>query len=332
MRSKFIRILSLTLAILIFVKPNSIFSSSVKSDVIELYDVNGEVVAYYITSGQGYQIIERDLSGIIEMSESSKVEFIEENYTNGNKIIYERPLSYFKTNDFNEFLDDDDNIVSKSTISTFETESSVLSFSVDLNADAKYTIIEPNAPGITNHYISSFGLVPNYSYNPNGICGSTAAAMLLMYYDKKFNNSYVPSNLESSSGITLIKHLVPYIDGLNPGSTMNDAFNGLNNYLSSRGFSKTARKESRYSLNLNYGPAMLDLGNNGSYGEHWVVAYGYRKYTDIALYNVLSEVSENFNLGIPNATESYLIYVVDGHGNKGVLIDLKYIEGALYLR
>lgn len=34
----------------------------------------------------------------------------------------------------------------------------------------------------------------------------------------------------------------------------------------------------------------------------------------------------------PRETVSYLIFVIDGWGNRGVLINERYIEGALYLR
>jgi len=44
----------------------------------------------------------------------------------------------------------------------------------------------------------SLGTVPNDSYNPNGICGSTASAMMLRYLDTYFPGDNVPSSLEMS--------------------------------------------------------------------------------------------------------------------------------------
>ena len=104
--------------------------------------------------------------------------------------------------------------------------------------------------------------------------------MFLRYYDIYVNGNYVPSSLESSSGIALIDKLVPYIDGATPGSNPGQLQNGIYNYLKSQGINA--------SVNLAYSsigaiagrvgnnePFVLGLHNHPTYGEHWVTGFGY---------------------------------------------------------
>jgi hypothetical protein len=49
--------------------------------------------------------------------------------------------------------------------------------------------------------------------------------------DLHIDNRYVPSWLESSDGITLIKYLEPYIQGKIPSSTAGEIASALSNHL-----------------------------------------------------------------------------------------------------
>lgn len=125
------------------------------------------------------------------------------------------------------------------------------------------------------------GVVPNYSYNPNGICGSTAAAMLLRWYDIYVNTKYVPASLVSSSGTSLIKHLVPYIDGENPGSKPGEVYSGIQDYCTDQKISHSGGLEAVSSdyiigrVSSDGVPYIMGLRASSSYGAHWVTGYGY---------------------------------------------------------
>lgn len=154
------------------------------------------------------------------------------------------------------------------------------------------------------------------------------ASMFLMYHDKCTNDYYVPSSLESSNGISLIEHLVPYIDGAEPNSTIGEAQKGLNNYLNDQGFVSTAYFKSSYSLDR--GAAMLGLTGSG-FGEHWGLAYGIREYYGINPSSIIS--SELVSDMQTNKADTYTVVImIDGWGSKGVFVDKQYIDCALYLK
>lgn len=149
------------------------------------------------------------------------------------------------------------------------------------------------------------GTVPNYSYNPNGICGSTASAMMLRWYNNNVNGKYVPSNLETSDGVALIKHLKSYIDGSTPGSSAGDVFTGIQSYCKKQGVSHAGGFD-RITADYIIGrvdsykrPYIMGLYNHPTYKDHWVTGYGYR-------------ISGGTVYAIVN----------DGHGKTGVSLNL----------
>lgn len=301
--------------------------------VIPLYSTDGALIAIYLSNGNDYCILNSENYEIIEMSDEHNIEFIEQANKNTKKVIYSSPLNYYSKsssgelqNQFNEVITD--NLVQAVNFKDLAKKESTIFEKQNFKFNNSSTMASPKF-GIYDYFVSSSNLIPNYSYNPNGICGSTAAAMLLMYFDKRDNNNYVPANLESSDGVKLIKTLMPLIDGTNPGSGYNELVNGLNNYLSRNGFSRTSYKRSDFSLNLNYGPAILGLTRHPKYKEHWTVAYGYKEYNNIMPYSNVSSLN-----AYANGQNSYYVFylVIDGWGNKGVQINPKYSDGAVYLK
>lgn len=121
--------------------------------------------------------------------------------------------------------------------------------------------------------------LPRYTYNPNGICGSTAAAMMLRYMDLYVNGNFVPTHLQSNDGVLLIKHLVPYIDGASPGSTAGEQSAGINTYLAGK-VNYSTRVDYPYDYifyaSITYGrPFLLNLSGHPTFGYHAVTAYAY---------------------------------------------------------
>lgn len=153
----------------------------------------------------------------------------------------------------------------------------------------------------------------NYDYNPNGICGSVSAAIILQYYDDYLDDNILPEEYENNEILTISK-IMPYIDHINNftaegGSDVFDMTNGLNSYLgdnniNSKSFTYKNFSTSTYKSCIKSNkPVIIDLDEHPKYKEHWVVGYGYyieqRKLTHIIC--------------------------LDGWGNNYVLIPISYI-------
>lgn len=123
----------------------------------------------------------------------------------------------------------------------------------------------------------------NYSYNPNGVCGSCAAAIFLRYWSDHINSKYVSSNLKTSDGVKLIKYLIPYNEGKpyvdpninSPGTSPASLTSGIQNYLKGRGVTDTMHVEpinfSRVSERIsNNRPLIVGLfkAAGNPYGNH----------------------------------------------------------------
>ncbi|MBQ3513212.1 MAG: C39 family peptidase [Lachnospiraceae bacterium] len=157
-----------------------------------------------------------------------------------------------------------------------------------------------------------------YKYNPNGICGSVAAAIVFKYYDNYVDSRFIPSDLDSSNGETLIKALVPYIDGSSPGSTYGDIKYGMTQYMLKQSLiykagyiQKTLISSPWDKITSTIGddlPIIVGLSSEPTYGEHWVVCTGYLISSD-----------------------TRYVYVNDGWGNTDVCINYNYVDGTVYI-
>ncbi len=261
---------------------------------ISLYNQNDKEVAYFYPGiNNGYLIVDADTLKPIEFSHENSLDFFNDTK---RKYYYGGPLNYF--------YEQGENIISSTGVSVKKQD---LNFENKAKSFTVSNFEEINKARSSNIRISH---VPrNYSYNPNGICGSTAAAILLMYYDDYVNDAYVASGYEvSGTGEKLIKMLVPYIDGSTPGSTASDMVSGLNKYLGSRGLSKSAKLLSKADIATPFSsnkPVLIDLDKHPTYKEHWVVGYGYNRYKE--------------------GTTTFRMYiVVNGWGKTGVYIDEDY--------
>jgi len=227
---------------------------------IPLYNFNEDIVAncYQDINGKGFVIKNTFNDDIVEYSTESannQISKNKKNYYNGAMAVYDKKETRnldFEIYGTNEF---------------------------ELNQNA--SLNERSVRGTKKLPYS----LPNYSYNPNGICGSTASAMYLRYYDLHFNGKYVPKKLESSNGVKLIKHLVKYIDKLGKGSKLGDLTGGLGRYLDKQGL---YNHDVRYTKNIMGGivgiihdkkPYILGLhkypkGNKTI--EHWCTGFGFK--------------------------------------------------------
>lgn len=276
-------------------------NKTISYNAIPLYDYNEDIIAYgYNLLPKGYVIC--DINGnIIECSFENMKKFDEEkNYYVGPTVLSN------KISDLN--------MVAKSLrfsdkvkrISQREYNINTLSEQTDSTRSVSYRVLSGN--------------LRLYNYNPDGICGSTAAAIFFMYYNDYIDDYMVLSSYETSDGEKLILLLEPHIDGDTPGSNTSDLVSGMNWYLRWKGrsgyytaVSSNSVAYSTYQNIINSGrPTIVDLDEHPDYQEHWVVGYGYEKYV--------------------RSDRSYNYYIVnDGWGNRGVYILSDYVGDIAYL-
>lgn len=272
-----------------------------------LYGINDEVIAcIYYLNPVGYVIVTSD-NIISEYSMVNDFPYEEE------KIYYCGPLEYYTKNE-DAFVN-----VNSGEVINFKDMSEAMQSFKRINSEEVQ---------VYSQYDSSFSLfaaggsdnIPGttrlYDYNPTGICGSTAAAIFLMYYRDYVDSFMVPSWHATADGISLIKLLEPNIDGTVPGSTTQDLVYGLNWYFRWRGISNQYNAVSKYLTNFgdytriihSDRPVIIDLNAHPKYNEHWVVGHGY----------------------IIRGSDCY-VDVNDGWGNSGIIINSTYVGYIVYL-
>ena len=278
---------------------------------VPLYNIDNEVIAYlFELEPRGYVIINEE--GII-------VEYsIENNFraTGNDKIYYGGPLKYYRKNE-TLYMD----ILSGKSVSKEALSNTITTYKEDTeNAQQKLSKDIGETNGIVSTRAGSSYSIPGttrkYKYNPDGICGSTAAAILLMYYDDYIDSNMVTSQYTTTDGIKLIQYLRPYIDGSQPGSTTSDVVVGLYIYLDSRGLSQQYSSSSvvgftyaQYTYVIRQDkPAIVGLANHPNLGNHWVVGHGYTI----------------------RGSAKYL-EINDGHGAIGVVINMDYVDDLIYI-
>ncbi len=278
-------------------------SNCLLEDPIELYNLEDKVVALFFKSTQnGYIIININNLTVPEFSTTQNNQFITDK---NKKYYYNGPLSYMEKAS-GTIIDSK----SGEKIGNLEHIKSKLKGNTIYGTENIPVVKSSTVKRATQDQI--YGTVPNYSYNPTGICGSTASAMLTRYYDIYVDDRFVPSYLESSDGVALTKHLVPYIDGNEPGSYPSELRSGLNNYLYDQGVSK---RVTLYYSSINQiisavsndTPFTLAIYSHPTYNNHWVLGYGY----------------------YDGSSDDYAL-VNDGWGSVDVWVHLYYAEYMVY--
>lgn len=230
---------------------------------------------YLPFSTGGYLVYDIDLNVVHEYSTTSGNPYIE----GSDDVYYTGALGYYeKDTDENDIFVE---IPTRKVIGNYDNFSLMaedINNSIINNTVSSYS---QNSVFAVNSSGKISGTVPNYKHNPDGICGSTSAAMLLRWYDIYVNGNYVPSSLQSSDGVKLIEHLRSYIDGSKPGSTTGDVYSGIISYCSSQGI----KHNGGYAIvDISYvvgrvdtykTPFILGLNHHPTYGNHWVTGYGY---------------------------------------------------------
>ncbi len=265
-----------------------------------LYDGDDKVVAVaYKVNSEGYIVIDKENADIVEYNINTNHYF---NFNEEEKILYGGPLSFFKENTNLTCIDVYGKIVEKEKIS-FETRSNLT------NLNGMETLSSYPDEAYLNNSTAT------YNYNPDGRCGAVAAAIMLNYYDTYYNSGYIPSSLESSTGVTLIDRLTN--NYLGTGTSYLTMASGLNSYFSDISMSATAVSKSAMFTDVwgkaveyiyNNKPLVLLLQEAPTYGDHYVVATGYHEF----YYNGrtrMYQVNDGWGSTQANVNDNYAAYI-----------------------
>lgn len=274
------------------------------SSEIKLYDSNENVIAYYYElNPAGYVIVNADNNEIIEYSENNNKYFLEKDA----HYYYGGPLMYYKTDMTRQF----GSIIQLQSQREVSIED-ITPLMRGPEADSPGTLNIDNFL-VRTRAVGSDSIshaTAKYEYNPDGRCGAVAGAIVLNYYDKYKSQSYVPSSLESSDGVSLINALV---ERMGLGTNYAELKNGLSLFIKQY-YKPTTVTATTYSwgdrvktiIGKDY-PCILGLTSHPTYEEHWVVVTGY-----------------NF---ISNNTGTYTVN--DGWGDTGIKINSSYTDGCV---
>lgn len=290
--------------------------SRLSGEGIPLYSIGNKIISYYYElNPSGYCIID-SFGNIIECAFNKRKEIPNE------KIFYLSP-TVLCSQENNNYINIENKAVEKVNGETdFGNKINIIGQKYKQTFTSKISNNDIKRIAARANYNTISGSCRTYSYNPDGRCGSTASAILLMYYNDNIDDYMVLSSYETNDGVSLINLLVPHIEGDDPenGSNTGEVVSGLNWYLRWKGrsgyyvaTSSTSITYSTYMSIIDSGrPAIIDLNSAPNYGEHWVVGYGYQKY--------------------PRSDRTYAYYIVnDGWGENGVYILSDYVGDAVYL-
>ena len=263
------------------------------SSGINLYNWSNEIIAVkYDLSPIGYVIVDVNNGQIIELCETRNNEFISEK---GIRYYYNNVLDYYAFKQNNLINNNQQN----SLVDMKEAGNVGELGKVVIDKSNKHALSHPTFA---------------FSYNPDGRCGSVAAAILLKYYDQYVDDNIVPVSLQQYTGVNLINKLKSYIEPNGGGSNYTTLKNGINNYLKWRGLKRRIKNYLRSDdpkkvlskiknkIHVNC-PVIVGLASHPTYKNHWVVCIGYR---------------------------GYLLFINDGWGNRDVACNFSYVDGVLF--
>lgn len=298
-----------------------------KNSHISLYGIDDTKVAdYWELKTEGYIII--SVSGeIIEFSLSEPCFSIN---NEEEKHYYISPLEYYLETESSDLLEDVETgeICKKSSLR--DEKVNIKGNSGKYPDGSTYNSIGYISCSETRTLKNSACLVDTNRAN-RGNCGSTAAAILMMYYYDNYSKKYMSASYRKKSNWqSFTNKLISYIEPNGGGSTYSKLKKGINSYLGSKGLSKTATYitdkniltsyVSKYKSYIkNNKPCIVGLKKSTpTYGAHWVVGTGYKIYT----------------CSKPDATTTAGVFfqVNDGWGKSNVYINKKYTDGIVYLK
>lgn len=277
-----------------------------------LYDANDNVCAYIVSlKPVGYIIFNE--TGVIECSHTVDYPIDSEiNYYFGPLQLYKKTNSGYQ------------HLVSKEIVSKDCIQSLDSSFKVKQKVVLSKSAESSNL--ITPRYVAEKSLPyrpRTYSYNPDYRCGSLALAITLMYYDDHIDSYMVPNWIANAdnTGQYFSSLLKPHVEDINSnhGSSAADLSSGADWYFAYRGINN--QYHSIRMINPTYDgyraiidtnkPVMVLINSHPSYGDHWIVGYGY-------YYQTYGDAARR------------MLLINDGWGNNGRELDFNYVVNLVY--
>lgn len=299
-------------------KIEQIFQVDIEADSeVSLYDHSDKVVAYfYKLLPSGYIIVDAVTFGVIEASFEHDNKYI----TDLNKTYYySGPLSYFET-----YLADENYVINSVTNEVIEKARIIFKSAPSLEETLVQAKEQNYFSTLDEEYKTPYLLFETKPYNTNtggrGICGATAAAIMLEYFYSHINSSVLSPIFfpygESDDGVCLTEVLANnYIKG---SATIYDIKTGLNkffemmvipslkaDYVTEWNILTKPTDRMEFEILADW-PCIIGLTKEPTYGEHWVVAIGFQK-------------------------EALMAEINDGWGNTGIWVLYHYIDSCAYL-
>lgn len=235
-----------------------------------------EAVCFKIDKG-GYIIVNINNLSVPELSFETESKFNDKN----ENYFYNGPMAYFKKSN-KDLISLYDNKNVNQIFDKFYSEKKT-------DKNKKIEELENQSQALLAS--SSEVLLPTalktYSFNPDGRCGSVAAAITLKYYDEVVSSSYVSNYHENGdnngTGSLLIDYLTSYIEPGTPKGTISTQLaSGINDYLiKDRRITTDSASRQSYSLSTvkskidQSRPIILGCTTSSDFGSHWVVVHGY---------------------------------------------------------
>lgn len=331
----------------------------VDGDSLEpLYNIEDDIVAYYLEGNNAYAIIGVD-GTLIEYSDNFQINGYDNN--DSDKSYYAGFGEYYvestKIDEIENIFTDE--VIKKNNAQDIKIEpekyiTSKQDQDVIKTSDNKksVTITYPNGgkdpkgnTTYTTTLFSSLSLKKKanlpyntryFSYNQKGTCGSTAVAIMMYYYYDHIGKSYIKNSSYIGTTDTKQKAFVAHFKSLlgddGNGTGYSVVEKGINKYLAELGKSKNCTYiTSANVLNAvsskiiscidNKKPCIVGLSNEPTYGNHWVVGIGYADY---------------YGYQHRRYNHQYFIKVNNGwykSANKNVVyVNYDYIDGVIYLK
>ena len=263
--------------------------------VIPMYDTNGNINTYYVTTPRGYVILHNNIENpaAIEFGEgrNEEIEEILKKKSEYN-IIYNGPYNIAEQEDIKTSEEDislydfypelcEKNIKLSNTIKNTEKlmnkMNAIESTSSDWGFFNSSLLPIGNYVGRNLGSCTTTGWVQMSQFSDYNHCGPTAATNILKWFYKRgYSNVYRGSNLATYNGVKSYLVQFPMT-----GATAS-LRSGLTNYCSAWGYTLNSTQINTFSqlktaINNN---RICDMLLQKGLEFHWIVIIGYRDYTD----------------------------------------------------
>lgn len=278
----------------------------IKESRVDLYNQNEKVIAYYFkTENGGYIIVESNGNDFIEYStepNSLNLKKTEKYYYLGIRSIYQQGADGIVKNYFDGGTICNNDIISTISSGELNTEKAMELAGNVLN-NQKLLRASTTSGSLKKMTVA-------WSYNPDGRCGATATSILLNYYAKYKDSRFVSTDIPQNE-----RGFIDYMTKWIPVSASYESVTlGLQKYLmnnctgrpvnSIKGLNSTKVHNKIASYIKKDTPIIVGLLKEPRYGNHWAVGTGYA---------------------------SGVVVINDGHGCRNITVNMKYVDGCIFI-